>query len=373
MMAAESRNAIAPWLQGARGARLKRGTAYTTGLGRQLIGDSRLLLRDLPDGCVDLVVTSPPFALLRKKRYGNADQEEYVAWLAEFGRETLRVLKNTGSLVLDLGGAYQRGQPVRSLYNYRVLLEFCDGLGYHLAEEFFWHNTAKLPSPIEWVNKRKIRVKDSVDTIWWLSKTTQPKADVRRVLVEYSDRMKELLRDPESFYQPAVRPSAHAVGTAFGRDNGGAIPPNLLQFPNTESTSSYLRLCRLLGAQPHPARFPAQLPRFFIQFLTDPGDLVLDLFAGSNTTGRVAEHEGRAWLSMELDPAYARLSAVRFMDSWSPADVEVAWQMLCAGKKIDLTRPPRRQRLAAGAESQQIESAAVATRSQLEEPRDRGS
>jgi site-specific DNA-methyltransferase (cytosine-N4-specific) len=120
---------------------------------------------------VDLIVTSPPFALLRKKTYGNEEQEDYVDWLLEFGKQAKRTLKETGSFVVDLGGAYQRGAPVRSLYNFKVLIEFCEKLGYFLAEEFFWHNPAKLPSPIEWVNKRKIRVKDSVNTVWWFSKT----------------------------------------------------------------------------------------------------------------------------------------------------------------------------------------------------------
>ena len=72
----------------------------------------------------------------------------------------------------------------------------CDNLGYKLAEEFFWYNSAKLPSPIEWVNKWKVRVKDSVNTVWWFSKTDDPKADVRQVLVPYSARMKTLLVGP---------------------------------------------------------------------------------------------------------------------------------------------------------------------------------
>ena len=312
---------------------------YRTRLGMQLAGDSEALMARLPPASIDLIVTSPPFALLRKKSYGNEAQADYVAWLARFGAAAHRILKDSGSLVLDLGGAYQRGRPVRSLYNYRVLIEFCDNLGYRLAEEFFWHNTAKLPSPIEWVNKRKIWVKDSVDTIWWLSKADDPKADVRRVLVEYSDRMKELLRDPQAFYQPGLRPSAHAVGAAFARDNGGAIPPNLLQFPNTGSTTNYLRLCRLLGERPHPARFPAQLPRFFIRFLTEPGDIVLDIFSGSNTTGWVAESEGRRWLSMELDESFARLSAVRFMEGWPEDDVGVTFARL-GEEVVDLSQAP---------------------------------
>jgi hypothetical protein len=138
---------------------------YSTRHGACFLGDSLALLQLLPDDCVDLIVTSPPFALLRQKAYGNKDQSEYVDWLCRFGVEARRVLRETGSFVLDLGGAYQRGVPVRSLYQYRVLLKMCDEVGFYLAEEFFWHNPAKLPSPIEWVNKRKLRAKDSVNTV----------------------------------------------------------------------------------------------------------------------------------------------------------------------------------------------------------------
>lgn len=90
--------------------------AYRTRLGAQVIGDSRPLLEHLPSASVDLIMTSPPFALLRRKAYGNEDQADYVAWLLEFGKAAHRVLKDTGSFVLDIGGAYQRGIPVRSLY-----------------------------------------------------------------------------------------------------------------------------------------------------------------------------------------------------------------------------------------------------------------
>jgi DNA modification methylase len=287
---------------------------YGTKLGAQIVGDSIDLLALLPEESVDLIVTSPPFALLRKKSYGNEEQSAYVQWLAGFGKAALRVLKPTGSLVLDLGHAYQRGAPVRSLYNYRVLLSFVDDLGYYLAQEFFWHNPAKLPSPIEWVNKRKIRVKDSVNTVWWLSKTEYPKADVRKVLGPYSLRMEQLLKGAESFYAPGVRPSGHDIGKAFRRNNGGAIPPNLLSLSNTESNSYYLRTCKHLELRSHPARFPAGLPRFFIQMLTDPDDLVIDIFSGSNTTGHVAELGSRRWLSFELDRDFAALSALRFME-----------------------------------------------------------
>lgn len=293
---------------------LKPFEVYRTEYGRQLCADSKDILDLMPAESVDLIVTSPPFALLRKKSYGNEEQGDYVAWLLEFGKSARRTLKPTGSFVLDLGGAYQSGVPVRSLYNFKVLIEFCERLGYFLAEEFFWHNPAKLPSPIEWVNKRKIRAKDSVNTVWWFSKTEWPKADITKVLVPYSERMKTLLKDPAAFYRPKERPSGHDIAAAFGKDNGGAIPPNLLRIPNTESNSHYLRMCKTFGYDSHPARFPADLPKFFINFLTDPGDLVVDIFSGSNTTGAVAERLGRRWIGIELVRAYAELSALRFME-----------------------------------------------------------
>lgn len=290
---------------------------YRTAAGVQLCGDSRELLRKLPEQSVDLILTSPPFALLRQKSYGNEEQAAYVSWLGEFGTLAHRVLKASGSFVLDLGGAYERGRPVRSLYNYRLLLDFCDRRGYRLAEEFFWYNSAKLPSPIEWVNKRKIRVKDAVNTIWWFSKTDHPKADVRSVLTPYSSRMKLLLKNPAKFYRPKERPSGHDIAASFGQDRGGAIPSNLLQIPNTDSNSHYLRACKVLGKSSHPARFPEGIPEFFIKFLTEPNDIVVDIFSGSNTTGYVAEKLGRRWLSIELDRDYAILSGVRFMEGWS--------------------------------------------------------
>ena len=286
--------------------------SYTTQLGAAYTGDSLHLLSELPDESINLIVTSPPFALQRQKDYGNLDQAEYVDWLLEFGRLAHRKLRRDGSFVLDLGGAYQRGLPVRSLYQFRVLLRFCDELGFHLAQEFFWHNPSKLPSPIEWVNKRKLRAKDTVNTVWWFSRSEWPKANVSNVLAEYSPRMKKLLEDPASFYKPKARPSGHEISLAFATDNGGAIPSNLLQISNSESNGGYLGACKELGIKGHPARFPAKLPEFFIRFLTDPSDLVVDIFAGSNTTGMVAEAEGRRWFSFELSREYVASSILRF-------------------------------------------------------------
>lgn len=298
---------------------------YYTKKGKAYVGDSLELMAELPNGSVDLVMTSPPFALRRQKTYGNVEETEYVNWIKPFGKEVFRVLKESGSFVLDLGGAYRSGMPSRSLYNFRVLLTFCDEIGFHLAEDFYWFNPAKLPSPIEWVNKRKIRAKDSVNTVWWFSKTAFPKADVRKVLAPYSDRMKKLIEDPESFYTPKKRPSGHDISIGFGKDNGGAIPSNLLSISNTDSNSSYLRLCKELGLERHPARFPSELPAFFIKMLTDEEDVVLDIFGGSNTTGFTAEALNRKWLTYELSKEYLVSSVLRFIEGQS---VEAAKKLI---------------------------------------------
>ena len=312
---------------------------YVTRYGKAYLGDALQLLVCLPDHSVDLVITSPPFALQRKKEYGNRDQDEYVDWLLKFAVGVKRVLKDTGSFVLDLGGAYRKGRPVRSLYNYRVLIMLCDKLSWNLAEEFFWFNPAKLPSPIEWVNKRKIRVKDAVNTIWWLSKTDFPKADVSRVLVPYSERMKRLLQNGDKYYSPKKRPSGHDISERFAEDKGGAIPPNLLRIPNTESNSQYLRCCRMVRAKGHPARFPQKLPEFFIQFLTDPGDTVLDIFAGSNTTGAVAERLGRRWIAFELEQKYLATSAFRFLPEIDEGVVESLYDRFCVEGAANIMIP----------------------------------
>lgn len=318
---------------------------YKTYYGEAYVGDALTLLGYLPNDSIDLVITSPPFALQRQKEYGNVEQDEYVDWLLSFTPEVKRVIKKTGSFVLDLGGAYRRGRPVRSLYNYRVLMRLCDEQGWSLAEEFFWFNPSKLPSPIEWVNKRKIRVKDAVNTVWWLSKADFPKADVTKILKPYSKRMKLLIRDSENFYKPKERPSGHDISDRFSEDKGGAIPPNLLRIPNTESNSQYLRCCKLAGIKPHPARFPQKLPEFFIKFLTDVGDVILDIFAGSNTAGAAAENLGRKWIAFEINRDYLASSAFRFLDEFEKDKIEALHRKLSSDKLAEAVTIPQKVQL----------------------------
>lgn len=284
---------------------------YTTrsGLGQVYQGDSAEVLRQFDDESVDLIMTSPPFGLVRKKDYGNEDADEYVHWFKPFAREFKRVLKPNGSLVIDIGGAWKKGLPVKSLYQYELLISLVKEFGFYLAQEFFWWNPARLPTPAEWVTVRRIRVKDAVNTIWWLSKTPYPKASNRRVLQPYSESMRTLLKNG---YKPKKRPSGHDISDKFGRDNGGAIPPNLIALANTESNSAYHRYCKEHDIPEHPAKYPVPLPAFFIQMLTDVEDLVVDPFAGSLTTGEAAELLERRWVCIEKDPEYIRGGLGRF-------------------------------------------------------------
>ena len=298
---------------------MKNKIGYKTVYGECLCIDSLKALDLLEDASINLVITSPPFALQRKKIYGNEEQSEYVNWICQFAKLVYKKLRDDGSFVIDIGGAYEKGTPAHSLYQFKVLIKLCDEIGFKLAQPFYWHNPSALPSPIEWVNKRKLRAKTSVNTVWWLCKNPlQCKANVSNVLTPYSSRMKKLISKPEDFLkeEDTARPSGHILRkSSWSKNNGGAIPPNLLQISNSESNSQYLRYCKACGVKSHPARFPIGLPEFFIKFLTEEGDLVVDIFGGSNTTGYTAEKLHRKWKSFELLQEYVATSIFRFSEN----------------------------------------------------------
>jgi site-specific DNA-methyltransferase (cytosine-N4-specific) len=301
--------------------------AYRTAAGRLFVGDAAATLAAPAlrrwRGRVQLVFTSPPFPLCREKKYGNLRGEAYAEWLASFAKTLTEFLTPDGSIVLELGNGWESGQPTVSMAAIKALIAFQEAAGLHLCQEFIGYNPARLPTPAEWVTVRRVRVKDSFTRLWWLSPTPHPKADNRRVLTEYSASMKRLLQ--RGTYNGGRRPSEHSVGhESFLSNNGGAIPPNVLVPPqadgpeatlvvaNTGSNGAYQRACRAGQMKRHPARMPEGMAEFFVRFLTEPGDLVMDPFAGSNTTGAVAESLGRQWIGIERDEEYARCSQARF-------------------------------------------------------------
>ena len=289
--------------------------AYSTECGWCLQGTAEqaldAALGEQYSGTVDLILTSPPFPLNRKKKYGNLQGQAYVDWLTSFAPRFRQLLTDRGSIVMEMGNSWEPGRPVMSTLALKALLSFLDGGCLHLCQQFIWYNPARLPSPAQWVNIDRIRVKDAYTHLWWMSATDRPKADNRRILRPYSQAMNRLLERQR--YNAGKRPSEHHIGQkSFLRDNTGAIPSNVLTAANTRASSRYLNYCREHGITVHPARMPDEVAEFFVRFLTDPGDLVLDPFAGSNTTGAVAEHLGRRWIAIEPESEYVRGSMGRF-------------------------------------------------------------
>jgi site-specific DNA-methyltransferase (cytosine-N4-specific) len=262
-------------------------------------------------GKVQLIFTSPPFPLNRKKQYGNRLGEEYVQWLSSFAAQFREFLKPDGSIVLEMGNAWESGKPAMSTLALRALLAFLDAGNFSLCQQFVCYNPARLPTPVQWVNIERIRVKDAFTHLWWMSPSPRPKADNRAILHGYSSSMRRLLASKK--YNAGRRPSQHFIGkSSFLTDNRGAIPSNVLTVANTSANDEYLTYCRRHKLELHPARMPAKVPEFFINFLTAPRDIVLDPFAGSNTTGATADKLKRRWLSIEANPTYVQGSKGRF-------------------------------------------------------------
>ena len=289
--------------------------AYSTRLGMMVEGKAEdALCSDLLEpylGDIQLIFTSPPFPLNRKKAYGNLDGLAYVEWLANFALQFRKFAKNDGSIVIEMGNSWRQGEPVMSTLGLQSLLAFLEQGDLELCQQFVCQNPARLPSPAQWVNVERIRVKDAFTHIWWMSPTARPKASNRNVLTPYSGAMRKLLETET--YNSGKRPSEHSIGDeSFLVDNGGAIPPNVITAANTRASDPYINYCKANGIPLHPARMPLELARFFVKFLTEPGDVVLDPFAGSNMTGAVAESLGRRWISIETNSDYARSSQSRF-------------------------------------------------------------
>ena len=310
--------------------------AQKTDLGSYHIGDSENLLnssigKDLR-GQVNLILTSPPFPLNKKKSYGNLKGEQYKAWFAGLAPAFADLLVPDGSIVIELGNSWVHGRPVQSLLHLESLIEFVRNpqADLRLCQQFVCYNPTRLPSPAQWVTIKRIRATDSYTHVWWMAKTDNPKADNTKVLRPYSKSMRALLKRGK--YNTGQRPSEHHISeSSFLTDHGGSIAhnffevdplddkrevrlPNTFSFPNTNSNDYYLRTCRQRDITPHPARMPSGLAAFFIQFLTDPGDLVLDPFAGSNTTGVVSECLDRRWVSIDIKEDYVEQTKIRFED-----------------------------------------------------------
>ncbi len=310
--------------------------AYSCNGGGYYIGNSEELIQTdsfkTLKGKVNLILTSPPYPLNAKKSYGNLSGDQYLEWFTSMAPIFSSLLTDDGSIVIELGNSWEESRPVQSLLHLEALLAFTKHkeAGLRLVQQFVCYNPTRLPSPAAWVTINRIRTTDSFTHVWWLAKSDFPKADNSKVLRPYSKSMKRLLKKGK--YNSGNRPSEHKIGEkSFLTDHGGAIAhnmfeletmdtdrevrlPNAFSFANTSSNDFFHRACKESGITPHPARMPSGLANFFINFLTDKDDLVLDPFGGSNTTGYMSALNSRKWIAIDASREYIEQSKLRFDD-----------------------------------------------------------
>jgi DNA modification methylase len=285
-------------------------TVFITPDGCALWGLAEDMASVVDHGSVRLLFTSPPYALNREKDYGNHRGQVYVDWLCRIVETLMPVLARDGSMVLNLGDAWQKGSPTVSLYQERVVIALQDRLGLHLCQRLLWQNPSAMPVPTNYVAIERNRLKNAVESLWWMSQVERPYADNTAILEPYSDRMRKMLDAGGN--GAARRPSGHVMTEkSFSQDNGGAIAPNIFRIANT-GDQAYSKACRAAGLPTHPARMPAELARKMISFLSREGELVADPFGGSGTTARAAEDLGRRWITTEMNREYVEGARLRF-------------------------------------------------------------
>ena len=255
--------------------------------GQVHVGDCLDVMRRMPADSVDLIVTSPPYADARKHTYGGIAPDDYVAWFTERADEMLRILKPTGSFVLNIKEKAVDGE--RHTYVLELILALKKETGFRWVEEYIWHKTTAAPG------KWKYRFRDSWERILHFSKTKDVKMRQDAVRVPIGDwtaaRLSNMSANDRARQESATN---SGVGRRIAAWEGKrtVYPSNVLHKSP---------ICHNTG---HSAAFPEWLPEFFINLFTDEGDAVLDPFAGSGTTFRVASQLQRIPIAIELNHEY---------------------------------------------------------------------
>jgi site-specific DNA-methyltransferase (adenine-specific) len=251
-----------------------------------ILGDCKDKLKSIPDNSVDLVFTSPPYADSRKNTYGGVHPDKYVEWLLPISAELLRVMKPTGSFVLNIKEKVVESE--RHTYVIELILELRKQ-GWLWTEEFMWHKKNSYPG--KWPN----RFRDSWERLLQFNKQKQFAMYQEAVMVPTGDWAKKRLQnlsDADKNRDQAKNGSGFGKNVSNWVDRSMAYPTNVLHLA-TECNNKN-----------HSAAFPAALPEWFIKLFTQEGDTVLDPFAGSGTTLFVAQRLQRHAIGIELQPAY---------------------------------------------------------------------
>ena len=254
-----------------------------------LQGDSAEVLKTLPDNSIDLIVTSPPYADQRKSTYGGISPDKYVEWFLPISEQLLRVLKPSGTFVLNIKEKVVEGE--RSTYVMELILAMRKQ-GWLWTEEFIWHKKNSYPG--KWPN----RFRDAWERLLQFNKSKKIAMYQEEVMVPMGDWAKSRLKN---LSDTDKRRDNSKVGSGFGKnisnwiDREKAYPTNVLHLA-TECNN-----------KKHSAAFPEELPEWFIKLFTKEGDMVLDPFAGSGTTLFVAERMGRSAIGIEIMEDYYQM------------------------------------------------------------------
>lgn len=277
-------------------------TIFETENGQALWAEAESASAIIQHERIQSIITSPPYPIKKGREYGTYQTEQWLDWIVSLCEQWKPLLKPDGSLILNLGECFVPNAPVISLYQERMLLRLHQELGFNLAQRFTWYNPCKPPST-NWTTVRKIRVVNRTEQVYWLTPGQNPKARPTALKHPYSTyHLNELKR---GISRNKKRPSGHGTSTnGFARNNGGALPDNLLKFAHTAGGDHYINDCKRHGLKVHPARMPAQLAEFLIKLTTDENDLVADFFGGSGTTGAACEKLNRRWLVVEKSLNY---------------------------------------------------------------------
>ncbi len=251
-----------------------------------VLGDSTKELKTLPDNSVDLIITSPPYADQRKSTYGGIAADKYVKWFLPISKELLRVLKPTGTFVLNIKEKVVEGE--RSTYVMELIIEMRNQ-GWLWTEEFIWHKKNSYPG--KWPN----RFRDSWERLLQFNKDKKFHMYQEEVMVPMGDWAKTRLKNLSK--TDKIRDNSK-VGSGFGK--------NISNWVNRDKAypSNVLHLATECNNKNHSAAFPEELPEWFIKLFTKEGDTVLDPFAGSGTSLSVSKRMNRNSIGIELLPEY---------------------------------------------------------------------
>lgn len=258
-----------------------------------LLGDCREVLLDFPDNSIDLIFTSPPYADQRKNSYGGVSPDEYVDWFLPKADEFLRVLKPTGTFILNIKERVVDGE--RHTYVMELILEMRKH-GWLWTEEFMWHKKNSYPG--KWPN----RFRDNWERLLQFNKTRKFNMYQESVMVPVGDWAKERLARLSD--TDKTRDESR-VGSGFGKNISNWVGRDMVYPTNV------IHLATECGNRNHSAAFPIELPKWFIRLFTQPQDIVLDPFMGSGTTAQAAAELGRNYVGIDISPEYVSLSKQR--------------------------------------------------------------